>query len=71
MDRAEQDPLIGAMGGTLGIIGALLERANVATIDEFAGALRIYGTVTNERNPDEAAIIGQWVVALEELAAKR
>jgi hypothetical protein len=55
----------------LGIIGALMERANIATIDELAGALGIYGAVTNETDPDQSAFIAQWVLALHELAGDR
>jgi hypothetical protein len=71
MERPEPDALIRAIGGTLGIVGALMERANIATIDEFAGALALYGAATNETSPDEAAIIAQWVMTLHELAGDR
>jgi hypothetical protein len=71
MATTEGDPLIRAIGGALGIVGALLERAEIATIDEFASALSIYGAATRETAPDEAEIIAQWVLTLLELAAQQ
>jgi hypothetical protein len=71
MARSEVDPVIRAIGGTLGIVGAFLERANIATIDELAGALGIYGAATNETDPEQAAVIAQWVLGLHELASAR
>lgn len=71
MAASDGDPLIRAIGGALGIVGALLERAEIATIDEFASALGIYGAATRETAPDEAEIIAQWVLGLLELAAQQ
>ena len=71
MANADNDALIRAMGGALGIIGALLERADVATLNEFAGALRVYATVTRETDAAESEIVGQWAVALLDLAARQ
>jgi hypothetical protein len=63
------EPLVNAIAGTLSIIGALMERADIATIDDFASALGVYLTVTREAAPKEAAIISKWVLALREAAA--
>lgn len=71
MTQTDHASLIRAIGGAFGIIGALMERADVATLDEFASALAIYGAATNETDADEGAIIAQWVLALHEQAAGR
>lgn len=71
MDQQTPDPLINAIGGMMGIVAAFLERANVATIDELARALAVYGSVTKETAADEAAIIAQWVLSLQELATSK
>lgn len=70
MDASDTDPIVKAIGGTLGIIGALLERADVASLDEFAGALGVYARVTQESDPAQAAILDQWVTMLRTLAAR-
>ncbi|WP_093085938.1 hypothetical protein [Sphingobium sp. AP50] len=71
MTSAEPDPLVAAIGGALDIIAALMERAQVASVEEFASALGVYGKVTGETNPEAGAIIAQWTSTLHQLAASR
>ncbi|MBB4049347.1 MULTISPECIES: hypothetical protein [Sphingomonadaceae] len=70
MEPEDKDPVVSAIGGTLGIIGALLARAGVASLEEFAGALSVYARVTRETDPDQAEILDQWVSMLRTLAAR-
>jgi hypothetical protein len=57
-----------AMGGALAVLGALMGRKGIASVEEISGVLGVYAVTTAETSPDEGLILGYWAALLRDAA---
>jgi hypothetical protein len=67
MDR----PLTRAIGGAFAILGTLLQRQEVCSVDELADVFKVFAVVTSERDDREGIYLACWANVLRELAEAR
>ncbi|MGD9866148.1 MAG: hypothetical protein AB7S99_23350 [Pseudodonghicola sp.] len=63
------DPVtVRAMGGALAVLGTLMGRKGIASVEEISGVLGIYAVTTAETSRDEGLILGYWAAVLRDVA---
>lgn len=67
MDR----PLTRAIGGALAIVGTLLQRQEICTVQELADVFKFYAVVSGERDDREGLYLACWANVLIEVANAR
>ena len=68
-DLAEVSHLAGAQAKLVIFIASLLQRADVARMDEFAALLSVFAETVSETEPDEARILDQWAAGVRAFTA--
>ena len=63
------DDLVGAQGKFVIFIASLLQRADVASMQEFGKLLSLYAATVADTDPGEAAILKRWAAAIGDTVA--
>jgi hypothetical protein len=63
------DALAGAQGKFAVFMASMFQRAGVASMQEFAELLAMFAETVADTDPDEAAILTRWALAIRGTAA--